>query len=34
MEGLKPKCKEPFKIEISEVSDVDSNGAVGLTDVK
>jgi hypothetical protein len=34
MEGLKPEGKEPFKIEISEVSDVDSDGAVGLTDIK
>lgn len=34
MEGLKPKCKEPFKIEINEVSDVDSDGAVGLSDIE
>jgi hypothetical protein len=34
MEGLKPKGKEPFKIEISKVPDVDSDGAVGLTDIK
>ncbi len=34
MEGLKPKCKEPFKIEINEVSDVDSDGAVGLADIE
>ncbi|OGI26830.1 MAG: modification methylase [Candidatus Moranbacteria bacterium RIFOXYB1_FULL_43_19] len=34
MEGLKPEGKEPFKIEISEVSDVNSDGAVGLTDIE
>ena len=34
MEGLKPKGKEPFKIEINEVSDVDSDGAVGLSDIE
>lgn len=28
------KGKQPFKIEISEVSDVDSDGAVGLTDIE
>jgi hypothetical protein len=34
MEGLKPKFKEPFKIEINEVLDFDSDGAVGLADIK
>ena len=34
MEGLKPEGKEPFKIEINEVLDFDSDGAVGLSDVK
>ncbi len=34
IKGLKPKGKEPFKIELNEVSDTDSDGAVGLTDVK
>lgn len=34
LEGLKPNGEEPFKIEINEVSDVDSDGAIGLTDVE
>ncbi|QQR77487.1 MAG: adenine-specific methyltransferase EcoRI family protein [Candidatus Moraniibacteriota bacterium] len=34
VEGLKPKGKEPFKIELNEVTDKDADGAVGLTDVK
>ena len=34
IEGLKPKGKEPFKIEINEVSDVNSDGAVGLADIE
>ncbi len=34
VEGLKPSGKEPFKIEIKEVPDVDSDGAVGLSDVE
>lgn len=34
MAGLKPTGKEPFKIEINEVSDLDSDGAIGLTDVE
>ena len=34
MEGLKPDGKEPFKIEITEVSDADSDGAIGLADVE
>lgn len=34
MEGLKPEGKEPFKIEINEVKDFDSDGAVSLTDVE
>ena len=34
VEGLKPQGKEPFKIEIKEVSDMDGNGAINLEDVK
>ena len=34
VKGLKPKGKEPFKIELNEISDNDAYGAVGLTDVK
>lgn len=34
VEGLKPEGKEPFKIEIKEVKDLDSDGAIGLTDVE
>ncbi|UCB57059.1 MAG: adenine-specific methyltransferase EcoRI family protein [Candidatus Omnitrophota bacterium] len=34
MEGLKPKGKEPFKIEIREISDVNADGAVDITDVE
>jgi hypothetical protein len=34
VEGLKPDGKQPFKIEISEVPDTNSDGAVGLTDVE
>jgi len=34
MEGLKPEGKEPFKIEINEVKDLNSDGAVSLTDVE
>ena len=34
VKGLKPKGKEPFKIELNEVSDTDADGAVELTDVK
>src|SRR3990167_1439981 len=34
VKGLKPEGKEPFKIELNEVSDTDADGAVGLTDVK
>jgi len=34
VKGLKPKGKEPFKIELNKVSDTDTDGAVGLTDVK
>ncbi|MDD4902761.1 MAG: adenine-specific methyltransferase EcoRI family protein [Patescibacteria group bacterium] len=33
IKGLKPDGKEPFKIEINEVSDNDADGAVGLSDV-
>ena len=34
MKGLKPKGKEPIKIEISEVKDLNSDGAIGLEDVE
>ncbi len=34
MEGLKPKGRGPFRIEIKEVSDLDGDGAVSLEDVK
>ncbi len=34
VKGLKPKGKEPFKIELNKVSDTDADGAVGLTDVR
>lgn len=34
IEGLKPEGKEPFKIEINEVPDSDSDGAIGLPDVE
>ncbi|MBM2817996.1 MAG: Adenine-specific methyltransferase EcoRI [Parcubacteria group bacterium] len=34
VKGLKPKGKEPFKIELNEVTDTDADGAVGLTDVR
>ena len=34
MKGLEPEGKEPFKIEINEVRDLDSDGAIGLTDVE
>ena len=34
VEGLKPKGKEPFKIEINEVSDTNADGAVSLADVE
>jgi len=34
IEGLKPKGKEPFKIEINEVSDANADGAVSLADVE
>ena len=32
--GLKPKGKEPFKIEINEVPDIDRDGAIDIDDVK
>jgi hypothetical protein len=32
--GLKPKGKEPFKIEINEVADIDGDGAIDIDDVK
>lgn len=34
VKGLKPKGKEPFKIEINEVPDADGDGAIDLDDVK
>jgi hypothetical protein len=34
MEGLKPKGKEPFKIEIKEVPDIDGDGAINIEDVE
>lgn len=34
VKGLKPKGKEPFKIELNEVTDSDADGAVGITDVR
>ena len=34
VEGLKPSGKEPFKIEIKEVPDTDSDGAINLDDVE
>ncbi len=34
VQGLKPKGKEPFKIEINEVPDSNSDGAIGLSDVE
>ena len=34
IEGLKPNGKEPFKIEITEVSDIDEDCAIDLEDVK
>jgi hypothetical protein len=34
VEGLKPEGKQPFKIEIFEVSDANADGAVDITDVE
>ncbi|TAJ13454.1 modification methylase, partial [Patescibacteria group bacterium] len=34
MEGLKPDGKQPFKIEITEVVDIDGDGAINIEDVK
>ena len=34
MEGLKPSGKEPFKIEIKEVTDINKDGAINLDDVE
>lgn len=34
MEGLKPSGKEPFKMEIKEVTDINRNGAINLDDVE
>lgn len=34
IEGLKPDSKEPYKIEINEVPDLDNDGAISLDDVE
>lgn len=34
MEGLKPSGKEPFKIEINEVPDLNKDGAIDLKDIE
>ncbi len=34
MEGLKPDGKEPYIVEISEVSDINNDGAISLEDVE
>ena len=34
MRGLEPDGKEPIKIKVSEVKDLDSDGAIGLEDVE
>lgn len=34
VQGLKPRGKEPFKIEIEEIPDMDGDGAINLEDVK
>lgn len=34
VEGLKPEGKQPFKIEITEVRDINNDGAISLEDVK
>jgi hypothetical protein len=34
IEGLKPEGKEPIIIEINEVKDLDSDGAIGLKDIE
>jgi len=34
MEGLKPSGKEPFRIEIKEVTDINNDGAINLKDVE
>lgn len=34
MEGLKPEGKEPYKIEINEVPDLNNDGAISLDDVE
>ncbi len=34
VEGLKPSGKQPFKIEINEVPDVDGDGAINISDVE
>jgi hypothetical protein len=34
IEGLKPKGKEPFKIDINKVTDMNADGAINLADVE
>src|SRR4030043_492364 len=34
LKSIKPKDAEPYKIEINEVSDINSDGAINLEDVK
>lgn len=34
MEGLKPSGKEPFRIEIKEVTDINNDGAINIKDVE
>lgn len=34
MEGLKPEGKEPLRIEINQVTDLDADGAISLADVE
>lgn len=34
MEGLKPKAKEPYVVEITKVTDINNDGAIGLEDIE
>jgi hypothetical protein len=34
IEGLKPDCKQPYAVEITNVPDVNGDGAIDLTDVE
>lgn len=34
IEGLKPDCRQPYAVEITNVPDVNGDGAIDLTDVK